>query len=231
MVARQPKKSSHLSPAPLAVDVPRKLDTNSDLIHLTHLSEESDSVHLDIFELMAGDVCAGAQPGRQLLNKFISACSESPAAAEPVFIDFRSVDIATASFLRESVLALCTLLRGRKSNYYPVVANANALIADEFAILLEPAREALLSCTLENAQAVTKVGLLGRLEHKQKRVFDLVGTRGETDAGELQQDFGASEGVKQTAWNNRLAALAGLGLIVEMNRGRAKRYSALLKGD
>ena len=200
-------------------------------MYLTNVSEDNDPVQLNIFEMMAGDICAGAQPGRQLLAKLITACSGSPAAAEPVFIDFRSVDIATASFLRESVLALCTLLRGRKSNYYPVIANANALIADEFSILLEPAREALLSCTLENAEAITKVSLLGRLEDKQIRVFDLVETRGETDAGELQQDFGASEGVQQTAWNNRLAALAGLGLIVEMSRGRAKRYSALLKGD
>lgn len=186
---------------------------------------------LSVFDMTNSEVCAGAQPGRALLARLIAACGGSPAAAEPVFIDFKSVDVATASFLRESVLALRTLLRGRKANYYPVVANANALIADEFEILLAPERNALLACTLENDGIVTNVHLLGRLEDKQHRVFEMVESRGETDAGELQQDFGASEGVQQTAWNNRLAALAGLGLIVEISRGRAKRYRVLLKGD
>lgn len=188
-------------------------------------------MHLLISEMMADEFCAGAQPGRELLSKLLAACGGSPAAAEPLFIDFKSIDIATASFLRESVLALRTLLRGRKSNYYPVVANANALVVDEFEILLAPEREALLACTLENDDSLSDVTLLGRLEDKQQRVFDMVGSRGETDAGELQQVYGASEGIQQTAWNNRLAALAGLGLIVEMSRGRAKRYRALLQGD
>jgi len=41
------------------------------------------------------------------------------------------------------------------------------------------------------------------------------------------REHGESEGVKQTAWNNRLAALAGLGLVVELSQGRAKRYRPL----
>jgi hypothetical protein len=31
----------------------------------------------------------------------------------------------------------------------------------------------------------------------------------------------------QTAWNNRLSALATLGLVVELSQGRAKRYRPL----
>lgn len=207
------------------------LDGTPTVTYLTNISEEHDSVHLNVSEMVGGDVCAGAQPGRALLAKLMAACAGSPATAEPVFLDFRSIDLATASFLRESVLGLRTLLRGRKANYYPVVTNANALIVDELEILLAPGRDALLACTLEINGSVTNVHLLGRLEDKQQRVFEMVEKRRETDAGELQQDFGASEGVQQTAWNNRLAALAGLGLIVEISRGRAKRYRALLEGD
>ena len=40
-------------------------------------------------------------------------------------------------------------------------------------------------------------------------------------------EHGQGEKVKQTAWNNRLAALANLGLILELNQGRAKRYRTL----
>lgn len=184
-----------------------------------------------VAEMMGDDVCAGAGPGRHLLSKLMAACAGSPAAAEPVFLDFRSVDLATASFLRESVLGFRTLLRGQKTNYYPLVANANTLISEEIQILLDPGRDALLACDLGNDGCATNIHLLGRLEDKQQRVFDIILQKGETDAGELQQQFGASEGVQQTAWNNRLAALAGLGLVVEISRGRAKRYRALFMGD
>jgi hypothetical protein len=41
------------------------------------------------------------------------------------------------------------------------------------------------------------------------------------------RNYGESEGVQQTAWNNRLAGLANLGLIVELSQGRARRYRPL----
>lgn len=188
-------------------------------------------MRLRIFDLVAGDVCAGAQAGRALLGKLFSECAGSPATAEAIFLDFGSVDVATASFLRESVLGLRTLLRGQMSNYFPVVANVNTSIAEEFDVLLAPNRDAFLTCDLGKNGNVTNIALLGRLEDKQRRVFEIVKHRGETDASELQAEYGASEGVQQTAWNNRLAALAKLGLIVEVSRGRAKRYRMLLKGD
>jgi len=54
---------------------------------------------------------------------------------------------------------------------------------------------------------------------------------GETDAGELMRNHGAREKVKHaSAWNNRLSALASLGLVVETRQGRLKRYRPLLKG-
>ncbi len=54
---------------------------------------------------------------------------------------------------------------------------------------------------------------------------------GETDAGELSRGDGAREGLKPaTASINRLAALAALGLIVELSQGRAKRYRPLFGG-
>lgn len=55
--------------------------------------------------------------------------------------------------------------------------------------------------------------------------------RGETDAGELMRAYGKREKVRHaTAWNNRLSALASLGLVVEMRSGRLKRYRPLLQG-
>jgi hypothetical protein len=43
------------------------------------------------------------------------------------------------------------------------------------------------------------------------------------------KENGKSEHVKQTAWNNRLAALSTLGLVIEINQGRAKKYRPLFE--
>ena len=52
-----------------------------------------------------------------------------------------------------------------------------------------------------------------------------------TDAAELMREYGAGETVGPTAWNNRLAALVGLGLVIEdVSSGRTKRYRPLLQG-
>jgi len=69
--------------------------------------------------------------------------------------------------------------------------------------------------------------LLGNLDPKQQLAFDLVNQRGETDATELMRDFG--EGLKSaTGWNNRLASLAALGVVIEVSQGRSKRYRPVL---
>jgi hypothetical protein len=72
--------------------------------------------------------------------------------------------------------------------------------------------------------------LIGQLDRKQQLTFDLVRQRGETDAMELMREFGDTEDVGSTAWNNRLSSLVSLGLIIELSFGRAKRYKPLLQG-
>jgi hypothetical protein len=67
------------------------------------------------------------------------------------------------------------------------------------------------------------------LDPKQKLTLELVNRIGETDASELMRDHNAGENVKQTAWNNRLSALAEQGLVFEVCLGRAKRYKRLFE--
>jgi len=91
-------------------------------------------------------------------------------------------------------------------------------------------RDVLMTCTLDAQGAVVHATPIGELDPKQKMTFDLVRERGETDAGELMRCCGESEGMKHTtAWNNRLAALAARGLLMEVSQGRAKRYRPLFE--
>lgn len=176
--------------------------------------------------LAAHDILAGAALGRRILGLLLERINVDPETPEPAYLDFEHVEIATASFLRESVLEFRDIVRRRWKDYYPVVANANDSVTEELSVLLAQ-REVLMLCTLDGTGRPRSPRLLGDLEPKQRITFDLVTELGETDAGELMRRSGDREGVGQTAWNNRLAALSRLGLLMEMSNGRAKRYRPL----
>jgi len=181
-------------------------------------------------ELAEGDlhVLAGALTGRKMLAKLVELTGQEPDQPEPVFLDFEGVEVATASFLRESVLSFRDNVRRRRSNFYPVIANASDLIADELKVLLVPNGKVLMLCSLDKSGEPHEPRLAGELDPKQRVTFDLVRQRGETDAAELMREYGKRENTTvQTAWNNRLTSLASLGLLVELSQGRAKRYRPL----
>ena len=181
-------------------------------------------------ELEGKQVLAGAIPGQKAWMKLIERTSQEPLQPEPVFLDFKGVDVATASYLREAILNFRNTVRQRRSKFYPIIANANVAVMEELTILLDPRGDVLMLCALDEGGEAHAPQLLGKLDPKQRFTFALVRERGETDASELMQKHGDKEGVKQTAWNNRLASLAGLGLIVELSEGRNKRYRPLLAG-
>jgi len=187
-------------------------------------------MHILMKKFGQGDshVLAGALSGRKVHAELVELTAREPGEPQPVFLDFDGVDVATASFLRESILNFRDTVRSRRSNYYPVIANASELVADELNVLLAPRRDVLMLCSLDKNEKPSKARLLGDLDPKQHVTFELVKKRGETTAAELHAHHG--DGAVQNAWNNRLAALAGLGLIVELSQGRTKRYRPLLNG-
>jgi len=190
-------------------------------------------MQIDMKKIAGSSVLAGASNGKNVLTKLLTATVQEPLEPEPVFFDFARVDVATASFLRESVLVFRNVVRSQRSNLYPVIANANSDICDELHELVDGQRsDVLVACSLSESGTVTNVTLIGELEPVQRRTFDLVRKLGETDAGELMRAHGASDRTtRTTAWNNRLASLAFLGLVVEVSQGRTKRYKPLFGGS
>ncbi len=174
-------------------------------------------------------VLGGAVEGRRDLAKLLEAVSAEPATPEPLFADFEGVNIATASYQRETVVALHGVLRVRKSNRYLVVANATAAVLDDLAVLASAGGAVFLTCNLDGAENVSNVELVGALDPKAQETFDLVCERGETDAKELMQVKAGREEIGHTAWNNRLSGLVQLGLIAEYAEGKAKRYRPVLE--
>lgn len=171
-------------------------------------------------------VLAGAINGKNSLMKLLAATMTEPSEPTPIFLDFTDVEVATASFLRESVVSFRNLVRRRRSNFYPVLANMNDTVREEMIEVLRPG-DVMMTCTLATTGDVISASPIGNLDTKQKLTFDIIQERGASDAAELMREYGAQENVKSTAWNNRLTSLAMLGLVAEVSEGRTKRYRAL----
>lgn len=173
-------------------------------------------------------ILSGASSGKAAAMALIEKAGPEPEDPCPLLIDFSGIDIATASYLRESVYALKSFLRTSESKFYPVVANANAKVREELMVIAEARNDALLVIETEKSGTVTLQTILGSLDPKQAMTFELVKELGRTDAGSLMGKYGTEEGTTSTtAWNNRLAALVARGLILEYTRGRAKFYQPL----
>lgn len=183
-------------------------------------------MRLDLREIGQTDVLAGADNGRSVLVRLLEATRSEPTEPEPLFLDFSRINVATASFLRESVLALRDIARSRRSNLYPVIANPNGTVRDELVVLADARGLVLMTCVLDEHENVASTSTIGSLDPKQKMTFEIVSEYGETDAGELMRKN--DDGLRHTtAWNNRLSSLASMGLIMEISRGRSKRYRPL----
>lgn len=187
-------------------------------------------MRIDMQDIGGSTSLAGAPRGQAALTKLIATVGADATEAQPLFFDFAGIEVATASYLRESVLACRDFVRQQRPSYYPVIANANDDVKDELLVLMKARREVVMTCRLDDEENVSDVALLGELEPAQKTTFELVNEHGETDAGALMEKYGDREKMKHTtAWNNRLAALAALGLVVEERSGRAKRYRPLFE--
>lgn len=183
---------------------------------------------LEVAEFAGAAILSGAPSGRQLYARLVEAMPTEPETPEPLFLNFDRIQVATASYLRESVLAFRTFVRARKSNFYPAVANANADVIDELIELVHPRGDVLMACIVGEDGKVLRCRHIGRLDPMQQLTFDLVNREGETTANKLMEIENSH--VKATAWNNRLASLSSLGLICEQSHGRTKSYKPMFAG-
>lgn len=179
-------------------------------------------MRVSIQDLAGKRILAGAQEGRALLLQLVEAIRE-PETPQALFLDFRGVDVATTSFLREGPLAYRRLVRAQSSKIYPIFANANEHIVDELKLFLISQKDAVFTCTLTGGEKASKLRLVGRLDEKQALTLEFVKQLGEVDAARLVSTR-TEPGTRPNAWNNRLAALAQKGLIVESLDGRTKKF-------
>lgn len=182
-------------------------------------------------EIHGNPVLAGAQAGKATLARLLDLATVARATSTTAwFWDFEGVDVVSASFVRECFTSLQALLRAQRSPLFPVVANASPDVQEDLRIMFKEAGHAMIACAIDQAGKIRDVSLIGALDRYSEDTFAMVLNRGETDAKELMDAQPPERKIGQTAWNNRLASLAALGILVELPQGRAKRYRAAIEG-
>lgn len=186
---------------------------------------------IDIAEVAGSSVLGGAVAGRALFARLSAMAQERPPVPTPWIWDCAGIDVISASCARESFVSMRALLRAQRSTLTPVIVNASTDVREDLHNAFTAANDAILVASTDRAGKLSDIGLLGALDPHLQSTFTLVAERGETDAKELKELSDAQPGaapIVQTAWNNRLARLAELGALVEIPRGRAKRYRLIV---
>lgn len=193
---------------------------------LTERSEDM-KLNLSISDFVDGkQVLSGVQAGRQLLGKLVSA-ARPPAEPEPAYLNFGGVDVATASYLREGVIAFRDHARATLPGLYPVIANASPAIIEELEFFLRHRKDALWACRLTSAGEPRDPKVLGELDDAHRSTFELVTRLGTASAPSLAAL--SRESLSPTAWNNRLSNLAARGLLIERRSGKTKTFAPVLE--
>jgi hypothetical protein len=191
-----------------------------------------DPIEVSMFDIGGGlEVLSGQPRGQVILGKLIAAVAPQESFT-PVFLNFKGVNVATASFLRSAILAFRDHCVRAKLNLYPVLANVSDDIIGDLKLVLEPRGDAFMVCELHGEGTVFSVRLVGSLDDTQRQTLEAVRRKGEADAITLKtvhDEEEGTEGIGVTAWNNRLASLAEKGLVVEIKRGRTKLYRPILE--
>ena len=182
----------------------------------------------ELLKMMDGrSVLSGAMTGRRLLAALMSV-TPPPAAPTPAFLDFRGVEVATSSFLREAVIGFRDYTRLTLTDVYPVGANLAPAVLEELEFFLRARNDVFWVCDVDVNERASGARLLGDLDPAQRVTFDAVRQLGVVTAPELAARF-SDQSIGPTAWNNRLSSLAAKGVLVERKVGKTKSFSSLLE--
>lgn len=177
---------------------------------------------IDVAVAVGTSSVAGVAAGKCALSLLFAAC---PGQGDRILLDFRGIDLMTASAFREAIFPL--LAWANKDGRHCVLVNVGEVAKEEALIAAERSGLVLVFASLDNEE-VRDVVALGALEEKHAIAFRIVLEVEEADAKAVKERSG--EATVTTVWNNRLVALHKMGLLRERKVGKTKFYSAIVKG-
>lgn len=182
----------------------------------------SETNIFDVSSALGRPSLAGIAAGRAALAALMPAVSTTTG---PVYLDFKGVELITASAFREAVLPVVALIAS--SGKACILANVNTTTKEEACLAAERMAVVLVFGELEEGGLRDPVAA-GQLEEKHAIALRIVLKLGEADAKAVKEQSG--ENTVTTVWNNRLVALHKMGLLKARKVGKTKLYSPIVEG-
>jgi hypothetical protein len=172
-----------------------------------------------------GTQLQGRPLGRKHFARLCELLSDAPAG-EVVLLDFAKVDLVTGSWVDAALVTLLRWAADERNDVFPVICNASPKWLDDLALVAEWTHQVYL--VAEGSGPPERAALVGSLDPAQRTTLETL--------LELHEGTGASverqrpgEGIKATAWNNRLRDLYEKRLLRREKRGREHVYSPVVR--
>lgn len=164
----------------------------------------------------------GVSRARRLLAKLV-AWTADHAPKGTLILDFAGVGNASASFLREAILAFRDYVRAYQPEVFPVLANLTDEVREEFHTLLRARREAMPGCRLDASGEPFDAEVLGILDPSLNQTLEMLRTRGQLALRDMPSE------TKPSTWSNRIARLIRQGFVVPIPEPNKRLYRFVLK--
>ncbi len=167
----------------------------------------------------------GRLNGRKHFARLCELLSSTPPG-EVVLLDYSGVDLVTGSWVNAALVPFFRWAADERNDLFPVISNARPGWLDDLALVAEWTHQCYL--VAEGAEPPRRATLVGLLDPGQRTTLEALLELKEVTGAELEREK-PEEGIKATAWNNRLKDLYEKRLLRRQKRGREQVYSPVVR--
>ncbi len=164
--------------------------------------------------------------GREHFGKICNLLASTPMGSV-VYFDFSGVELVTGSWLNSMIVPFWRSTADEHTNLFPILCNADADWLDELRLVAKWNHQCYL-VGIGRSKEPRRALLIGRLDPGQRTCLDAVTEAGEVTGAALERER-PDEGIRATAWNNRLRDLFQKRLIQREKRGREQVYFPVVR--
>jgi hypothetical protein len=176
---------------------------------------------IKVREVTGSNTLAGRSAGLRDLPKLLAAVRRTPDGGT-IVLDWGDIEIATASYLGSTFLALLRMSISGDLDRYFIVAGMNASCLDELCLVLELQGHAVLVGEVGRGGKIRDLHIVGKIDAAQVSTFAEVAKSDALTASELYERnrSAAQPGIGKTGWINRLNGLYRERLVRRARVGR-----------
>jgi hypothetical protein len=174
-----------------------------------------------IAEQLSTKELQGRPLGRKHFPRLCELMTDVPSG-DVVLLDFAGAEIVTGSWINEALVPLLRWAADERNDIFPVLLNFDPTWLDELQLVAEWTHNCFL---VSRGKSLPKsASLVGSLDVGQRATLVAVVHGAEVTGAALD----GRDGIKGTAWNNRLKDLYQKRLVRREKRGREQVYSPVI---